>query len=80
MVASAGPSDAAPATTGGAAQASAVYPEVVVDRAVVHHAYTYGPAPAPHCYASYYGYYAPPPIVALPAAAACAALSLIGGC
>ena len=58
-------------------------------RTVVHHVYTYEPAPAPY----YYGYYGPyywpgyapayapaAPIAALPGAAVCLAFSLIGGC
>jgi hypothetical protein len=54
-------------------------------RAVVHHVYTYEPAPSPY-YGPYYGpsyapAYAPaPPITALPGAAVCLAFSLIGGC
>jgi hypothetical protein len=47
-------------------------------RTVVHHVYRYEAAPA----AYYYGpvYAPPPPVAALPAAAACLALSLLGGC
>jgi hypothetical protein len=52
----------------------------------VHHVYTYEPAPAIDYYSPpYYGYYGPayapaPPVAAVPAAATCLALSLIGGC
>jgi hypothetical protein len=47
-------------------------------RTVVHHVYTYEPAPSPY----YYGpSYAPAaPIAALPGAAVCLAFSLIGAC
>jgi hypothetical protein len=58
-------------------------------RTVVHHVYTYEPAPSPY----YYGYYGPyygsgyapayapaAPITALPGAAVCLAFSLIGAC
>ena len=47
-------------------------------RTVVHHIYTYEPAPSPY----YYGpSYAPAaPIAALPGAAVCLAFSLIGAC
>jgi hypothetical protein len=56
-----------------------------VHRTVVDHVYSYEPGPAPYYYGPYYGYYGPgyapvPPIAAVPAAAACFALSLIGGC
>jgi hypothetical protein len=61
-----------------ASQASAVHHRVVAHRTVVHHVYRYEPAPT---YYGYYApYYAPPPVVALPAAAACIALSLLGAC
>jgi hypothetical protein len=62
-------------------QANAVHHRVVVvHRTVVHHVYRYEPAPAPYYAAPYYGYYAPAPVTALPAAPACVALSLIGAC
>jgi hypothetical protein len=80
-LAAAGPGHAV-AAPGSAATPSTVHHQVVVvHRTVVHHVYRYEPAPAPYYYDPYYGYYAPaPPIAALPAAAACVALSLIGGC
>jgi hypothetical protein len=55
-------------------------------RTVVHHVYTYEPAPNPYYYGPYYGpSYAPEyvpaaPITALPGAAVCLAFSLIGAC
>ncbi len=55
-------------------------------RTVVHHIYTYAPAPSPYYYGPYYGpgyvpAYAPAaPITALPRAAVCLAFSLIGAC
>jgi hypothetical protein len=55
-------------------------------RTVVHHVYTYEPAPNPHYYGRYYGPgYAPAydpvaPVAALPGAAVCLAFSLIGAC
>ena len=60
-------------------------------RTVVHHIYTYEPAPSPYYYGPYYGpnyygpYYGPSyapaaPIAALPGAAVCLAFSLIGAC
>jgi hypothetical protein len=55
-------------------------------RTVVHHVYTYEPAPSPYYYGPYYGpsyapAYAPAaPIAALPGAAVCLAFSLIGAC
>ncbi len=56
-------------------------------RPVVHHVYTYQPAPnpyysSPYYYGPYYGpSYAPAaPIAALPGAAVCLAFSLIGAC
>ena len=59
-------------------------------RTVVHHIYTYEPAPSPYYYGPYYGpsyasayapAYAPEaPIAALPGAAVCLAFSLIGAC
>ena len=55
-------------------------------RTVVHHVYTYEPAPNPHYYGRYYGpgyapAYAPvAPVAALPGAAVCLAFSLIGAC
>jgi len=51
-------------------------------RTVVHHLYTYEPAPSPYYYGAYYGpSYAPAaPITALPGAAVCLAFSLIGAC
>jgi hypothetical protein len=55
-------------------------------RTVVHHVYTYEPAPNPYYYGPYYGpSYAPEyvpaaPITALPGAAVCFAFSLIGAC
>ena len=61
-------------------QANAAHHRVVVHRTVVHHVYRYDPAPAPYYATPYYGYYAPEPAAALPAAAACLALALIGGC
>jgi hypothetical protein len=54
-------------------------------RTVVHHVYTYEPAPGPY-YGPYYGpAYAPAyapvaPVAALPGAAVCLAFSLIGAC
>jgi hypothetical protein len=62
-------------------------------RTIVHHAYTYEPAPGPY-YGPYYGpsygpYYGPSyppayapvaPVTALPGAAVCLAFSLIGAC
>jgi hypothetical protein len=50
-------------------------------RTVVHHVYTYEPAPTPY-YGLYYGpAYAPvAPVAALPGAAVCLAFSLIGAC
>jgi hypothetical protein len=57
---------------------------VTVHRTVVHHVYSYEPGPAPYYYDRYYGYYgpayAPAPVASLPAAAACVALALLGGC
>ena len=53
---------------------------------VVHHVHTYEPAPSPYYHGPYYGptyapAYAPAaPIAALPGAAVCLAVSLIGGC
>src|ERR1700736_4092386 len=60
-------------------------------RTVVHHIYTYEPAPSPYYYGPYYGpsyygpYYGPSyapaaPIAALPGATVCLAFSLIGAC
>ncbi|HMD64800.1 MAG TPA: hypothetical protein VKF83_12635 [Stellaceae bacterium] len=51
-------------------------------RTVVHHVYTYEPAPNPYYYGAYYGpSYAPAaPVTALPGAAVCLAFSLIGAC
>jgi hypothetical protein len=51
-------------------------------RTVVHHVYTYEPAPSTYYYGPYYGpSYAPAaPIAALPGAAVCLAFSLIGAC
>ena len=55
-------------------------------RTVVHHVYSYEPAPSPYYYGPYYGpsyvpAYAPAaPITALPDAAVCLAFSLIGAC
>jgi hypothetical protein len=55
-------------------------------RTIVHHVYTYEPAPSPYYYGPYYGpgyapAYAPAaPITALPGAAVCLAFSLIGAC
>jgi hypothetical protein len=51
-------------------------------RTVVHHVYTYEPAPSPYYYGpSYAPAYAPAaPIAALPGAAVCLAFSLIGAC
>jgi len=51
-------------------------------RTVVHHIYTYEPAPSPYYYGPYYGpSYAPAaPIAALPGATVCLAFSLIGAC
>jgi hypothetical protein len=55
----------------------------VVERTIVHQVYTYEPAPYydGYYYSPYYRCYRPvPPVLALPGAAACTALSLIGGC
>ena len=55
-------------------------------RTIVHHVYTYQPAPSPYYYDAFYGpsyapAYAPAaPISALPGAAVCLAFSLIGAC
>jgi hypothetical protein len=56
-------------------------------RTVVHHVYTYEPAPAPSpYYGPYYGPSYPPayaplaPVTSLPGAAVCLAFALIGGC
>jgi hypothetical protein len=58
-------------------------------RTVVHHVYTYEPAPSPYYYGYYGPYYGPgyapayapaAPITALPGAAVCLAFSLIGAC
>jgi hypothetical protein len=57
-------------------------------RAIVHHAYTYEPAPNPYYYpyyTTYYGpyYYGPSPVAPVAnaaGAAVCAAFSLIGAC
>ena len=51
-------------------------------RTVVHHIYTYEPAPSPYYYGLYYGpsYASAAPIAALPGAAVCLAFSLIGAC
>lgn len=51
-------------------------------RTVVHHVYSYEPAPSPYYYGPYYGptYAAVAPITALPGAAVCLAFSLIGAC
>jgi hypothetical protein len=48
---------------------------------VVHHVYTYEPAPSPY-YGPHYGpAYAPgAPVAALPEAAVCLAFSLLGAC
>jgi hypothetical protein len=86
ITASAGSSSAASATIGADGRTQPVLHQVVVEhRTIVHHVYRYEPIPAPYYAEPYYGYYAPayapaPPILAVPAAAACVALSLIGGC
>jgi hypothetical protein len=78
-----GTNPAQPGTEANAVQQSgpvnaAPHRAVVVHHTVVNHVYHYEPA------APYYGYYAPsyapPPVVALPAAAACLALSVVGAC
>ena len=85
MISSADPSRPASAATGSAANAGATHHQVIVHRTIVHHVYTYEPAPAVDYYSGpYYGYYGPtyapaPPLATVPAAA-CVALSLIGGC
>jgi hypothetical protein len=85
IAASTGDGNAAAATNGTPVKTTAVHHPVVVHRTIVRYVYRYEPAPAPYYGDAYYGYYGPtyapaPPIPALPAAAACVALSLIGGC
>ena len=60
--------------------ANTVHQRVVVHRPLCHHVYRNERAPAPYYDAPDYGYYAPAPAIALPVAAACVALSLIGAC
>jgi hypothetical protein len=84
ITASAGSSSAASGTIGADNRTQPVHRQVVIEhRTIVHHVYRY--ETVPYYGESYYGYYAPayvptPAIAAVPAAAACVALSLIGGC